>query len=361
MKRGVHGWRALLVLACLWASPVLASGPTGPLDAASNAAKTRYTRAQTRVGQLRAEQAALEQRITQYKKNGQQPQQLDALLKRSVAAQAVLERAQNALRQAEQGFETTLTASVRSIDAEIRRRVPALRQGSLSDRKKAAAAINDLRAQRQRVRTELATLAKARRKSRAWAKYEVTIEAQDGPGELSDKADFVEDTRDKVIKKRKALAKLLREARQEQQIAQAARDFRTDITLFDEETRQGRVLRQGQGQGRGDVAQNNPSVPPAQSPTDNENSPDPVVRDSFSGSQIPPPSVTSNPGLRAINPDILLNLRVEDLAAGGLDVATLEKYIGDLKALETYLAGQADRLRQRAEALEANETRDLRK
>ncbi len=56
---------------------------------------------------------------------------------------------------------------------------------------------------------------------------------------------------------------------------------------------------------------------------------------------------------------MLINLRVEDVAAGALDVATLEKYVADLRKLERFLSGQADALRDRADALQADEDRDL--
>ncbi|MEM7678707.1 MAG: hypothetical protein AAF449_22225 [Myxococcota bacterium] len=172
---------------------------------------------------------------------------------------------------------------------------------------------------------------------------------------MSEKADFVEDTRDKVNRKRIALIKLLKEARRERQIAQAAQDFRTDITLFDEETRQGRVLRQNRTTSAGDrvEADGNFGSPAVENPGELTDVP-------TTGAQAPP-QPTTDPMLRAINPDVLINLRVEDVAAGALDVATLQRYVEDLRALERFLSGQAESLRQRAQTLEADETQDLHK
>ena len=194
-------------------------------------------------------------------------------------------------------------------------------------------------------------------------------DAGDGPTELSLKADFVEDTRDKVIKKRRALIALLAEARQEREIAQVAQDFRTDVTLFDEETRQGRVLRQ-QGGPSGALEQRNGTDNPTPATPNGPELVDPDDGEFLGGGDPsgPPnqptvtPSAPSGPSpSRTIDPDVLLNMRVEDLAAGALDVSTLQKYVEDLRALEGFLSGQADALRKRADLLEADEARDLQK
>ena len=335
------------------AVPVQAVGPDA-VPRAVRAARVRYRAAADRVARLRAQQSTLEQRIAAFKKSGQQPQALDRLLKRSVDAEATFATARNELAQAEAIFGEALKAAVRAIDTRIRKWVPSLRRGPLSDRRHAATQINALRTMRQRLRTESADLSRARRREKAWAKYRVRFDVRDGPSELSEKADFVEDTRDKVMKKRRALIALLDEAKRDRQIAQAAQDFRTDITLFDEETRQGRVLRRSSS-----------STPLAaeggeRSPPQSGDAPfDDFSPEQLSDNPAAPRSQVDAGGLRDINPDVLLNLRVEDLAAGALDVATLQEYISDLKALERFLSGQADTLRKRADTLDADEARDL--
>ncbi len=371
--------RARLVAAGLWVGLSMAAqavrpsvfcfgsssawaNPARTIDAPVRAARQRYRAASDRVARLRAEQSALEQQIAAFKKSGAQPQALDRLLKRSVDAEAIFEAARSDLAQTEAILAAAFNAAVRSVDQRIRAWVPSLKKGPLSDRRQAAARINELRGLRQQLRNESAALARARRREKAWAKYRVRFDIRDGPSELSEKADFVEDTRDKVMRKRRALVKLLAEARDERRIAQAAQDFRTDITLFDEETRQGRVLRQSRGSQSGPEpgvesgSGQSPGSPNAQdSPPDN---------DSFVGrGDNPSPAATSlRPGgLRDINPEVLLNLRVEDLAAGALDVTTLQAYVADLRALERFLSGQAETLRKRANTLEASEVQDLKK
>ena len=347
---------ALAVSAIALPTPAIAADPV-PVESA----RTTYRSARARVETLRAGQSSLEQRITALKKAGAQPQVLDGLLKRSVAAETELEAARADLRTSELRLAASLNTRVRQIDRQIRGLVPSLKRGPMKSRKAAAMQINALRATRQQLRTEAAALARHQARARVWAQYRVRFDARDGPSELAEKADFVEDTRDKVVRKRRALIRLLREARQERAIAEAAQDFRTDVTLFDEETRQGRVLRQA---GRTTAADGDARSPAPVS------GPGPEVEDSGSDQFVggdAPPTTTPDPvapgplPARQIDPDVLLNLRVETLAAGALDVATLERYVADLKALERFLSGQADSLRERADSLEAIEARDPRK
>ena len=316
---------------------------------AVTAARSRYTSASRRVSAQRATMNALARQITSYKKDGGQPQALDRLLKRSVRAESTLRTALAAHRKAESEYAAVLESGVAAVDNEMRRLVPQLKTGPIRDRRRAARQINALRASRKSLRAEMANLAKARRRQKAWAQYQVRFDLRDGPSELTEKADFVEDTRDKVVRKRRALLALLAEAQRDREIAQSAQDFRTDVTLFDEETRQGRVLR---NRGSDSASEGGAPVPVSQGGQEDRGG------DDFSG----PPTPTQAPPvtpLRAINPDVLLNLRVEDLAAGALDVSTLERYVDDLRALERYLSGQADSLRERADALEADEARKL--
>ncbi|MEO1335690.1 MAG: hypothetical protein AAFV29_08595 [Myxococcota bacterium] len=358
--------RAWLVVAWLLIVPALAFDPALAIAQTDvglrigrqvAAAKNHYAQSTAALIAVRRQQRTLEQRISDLKRSGQRGPALDRLLKQSVNAEAVLDQQRRTLRQAESALASELSKGIRAIDVEIRRFVPDLKQGPMSSRKQAARRINELRALRHMLRADSAKLANARKRARAWAQYRVQFNISDGPSELSEKADFVEDTRDKVNRKRLALITLLSEARQERQIAQAAQDFRTDITLFDEETRQGRVLRQNRtaagNVNRADSENLPPSPSPGQTPVDLSDQP-PSGGAQFS-------QHTTDPMLRAINPDVLINLRVEDVAAGALDVATLQRYVEDLQALERFLSGQAESLRQRAQSLEADEAKDLHK
>lgn len=374
--RGVGLLVAALTLFCAENETFGAPRPPSPaaIVAAPTAAKAQYEAAQNRLDRLRADQQSLEARITRLKKAGDRPQALDRLLKQSVGAEGTLAAARNEARRAEARFDRALKGAIRAIDTEIRRRVPELKQGPIAARRAAAHHINALRTARKTLRTEAARLAQSREREKAWAQYRVRVEAQDGPSELTEKADFVEDTRDKVVRKRQALIQLLGEARQEREIAQVARDFRTDVTLFDEEARDARVLRQSANPET--VATVGQDTPNSDERGGLESAPS-LDDDSFA--DVPNPTGATPPaldqgtpstprvdpgggasvGLPAVNPDVLLNLRVEDLAAGALDVATLERYVEDLRALEQFLSEQAEALRKRADTLEADEARDL--
>ncbi len=352
----------LWVLIAPWS--VLAQAPSAPASADIGSTRESYTDARARLEHLRAEQSSLERRIATLKKSGTDRQALVALLERSVDAEATLDAARREVDRAETAYTKALTTAITTIDVNIRARVPDLKRGPLEARRAAAAQINVMRTARQGLRAELAALARARQRTRAWAQYQVQYDEDDGPVELTEKADFVEDTRDKVVRKRRAIIQLIEEARQHRRIAEAAQDFRTDVTLFDEETRQGRVRRQtrtgivplSSGGNRSPPETDAPAFGdgPESDPGSDSAGGDPVV--SSPAVTAPPPTVS---GLRALNPDVLLNLRVEDVAAGALDVATLNQYVEDLKALEAFLSGQADSLRRRANALKADEARKL--
>ena len=343
----------------------------GALEASVSAAQQAHVAAASHLEGLRREQAGLEDQITALKKSGQRGPALERLLGRSIDAVQAFDAAQTELDDAARALEGALRDAIAAIDREITRKKPAMQRGSLTDRRKAAYAIKALRTLRKQFRAEFAALTRSADRRKAWAQYAVKFNAQDGPTELIEKADFVEDTRDKIVRKRRALIRLLAEAQQERELAQAAKDFRTDVTLFDEETRQGRVLRQSRAS-VASVSADGSDTPTADAPPSlsGDNGGDPSefegARDDQGAvpptSGPPPASLQAAPAaLRDINPDVLINLRVDDLAAGALDAATLERYVSDLRALERFLSGQAETLRKRADTLEADETRTLKK
>lgn len=367
---------------------------------------SRWEDAERTLARTRNEQATLEHRIAALKRlETNRPlsgtSELDNLLRDSVQADASLRRDLAIEAERRRAAVEGIKGAVGRIDQEIRRLVPALKSGTIEARTKAARRLAALKDARDDLRLELASLKDNEGTRKAWARYEVAIEPLDGPSELNEKADFVEDTRDKIQEKRSALAALIREAQEEQQLAQAARDFATDVTIFDEESRTGRVQRRGGG-ATGALAdrsnntaafENNEQVPAtpvsAAPPPEGEAPPargnsDPV--DGFSDSlgavgqpttpppATPPPTNNVNPGpttaatnnvaaalpiSKDLNPSVLLSLRIEELAAKGVDLATLERLVTELQRLDGHLAQQAKQIRARAKQLEVDEAKAL--
>lgn len=400
--------RALIILGLTLMLPL--GGATAEASTPAAAVSTLVASARQRLdiwqaarhdlARTRARHGELAGRITALKRKNPPGGELQRLLRASLAAEHQLEAALSQVGRARADVERTVRGSVGRIDQEIRNLVPKLKTGSLTDRRAAARRINQLRDDRKALRNTLAALKDARATPRRdWSKYQVQVEPLDGPSELDEKADFVEDTRDKLGQKRQALASLLREARQEQQIARAARDFDTYVRIFDEEARSDRVTRQPNS--RGAVVQTSATdTPSAGAGTDSQS-------ESFSGGRgtevpnaaSPPQSVgnsvdpnlntgTDGPGTalsddgsgtkngvqsptvvapeasapsvaRDINADLLLNLRVSDLEGQDLDLATLQRLIAELEDLDGFLAAQAASIRQRARTIEADEARDL--
>lgn len=217
----------------------------------ADAAIARWGAAQKAQVATRARFEALEQRIAALKKDSGPTAsgELARLLKASVDADAELSARDRAVEDGAAAARASVVAAVSAVDERIRSLAPRLETGELGDRKQAARAINELRAARRALKEALARIDVPAALPRAWSRYAVRVDPLDGPRELGEKADFVEDARDKVRKKRDELAQLIREARQERALAEASATFRTDARHFDEEVRLGRVTRQSSGGG----------------------------------------------------------------------------------------------------------------
>lgn len=410
---------ALLVGLLSVASPAAQAG-TPPVSVETLTARVdaRVARWQQARAQRLAAQAAantLATRVEALKRAKARPGaaagELERLLQASVVAERTLAQALTDEADARAEVERAVRGGVGRVDREIRARVPGLKAGPLPERQETARQINALRAARQHLRDAAASLgddAPAPRKD--WARYQVKVEPLDGPSELNEKADFVEDTRDKLKKKRFALARLLQEAKQEREIARAARDFDTYVRLFDEEARTDRVTRQA---GTGATAErangddlasapesqaptspstggtqnngvptaglgNESSNPPPgtepgrgstdgfnQTPNDSTASPNPDTGGKTGTGQLPAspavgvPTAEAGSVARDINAELLINLRVDELAAQGLDMATLERLVEELEALDGFLDHQAKAIRQRARSIEAEDAESL--
>lgn len=319
------------------------------------AARQRWANAAARASETRGRQRALEDQIGRLKSQREPPAQaLERLLRESVEADRTLTRELEEEERIEREVRGLVKAGVDTIDDALRALAPGLREGTIQDRKDAARRINQLRTARDQLRAELARLKPSSNpRSPEWAKLDVRAEPLDGPAELHEKADIVEDARDKVRGKRAALAQLLREAREERELARTARDFSTDVSLFDEESRAGRVLRRNNATSMASRAPEARDNGVAAAPEFGAS----FSRDSESTADPKSPAAPSNsPRLaRELNPDILVSLRIDELAAGRLDIATLEALVAELERLDADLERRARSIRNRATTLEADE------
>jgi hypothetical protein len=435
--RALRGLAAALVAAALGfpAAEIPAAEPSRVVQAE---AKVRLSSAALRKSEAdlagaRTYYDQLGRKIAALKKGGAKSGEpaLERLLQDSIEAQKKLEALAHSRDTRAAAVRTHATEAIRSIDAEIARLKPGLTEGSPESRTAVARTLKELLDTRNRMRDALAFAdAGAATPERAWTQYEVRIDPLDGPSELREKADFLEDTRDKLTKKRGALDRILREARQEHEIARAASSFQRDARHFDEVVRSGRVTRQRGGGGSSGIPESAPRAaanadtagkgtgvtggaggagqpagaqsPPPQTPQDgnvgtggggggepsrgteqprNPN-PGPQSGGSFGGavgetesadaddassptSRAPAATFTGVPtgaarGLaKQIDPDVLLNLRVEDLDGSALDMEELEKLVSELERLDAKLSARAQEIRRRAKALEEDEARTL--
>jgi hypothetical protein len=387
----------------LWTTPRAAQSapePTPTVDQSVAAAEAW-------VAQLRADeqtlaalfdaQQELERTITARKAAGDRGSpDLKAALRASVTME---ERLQTTLdhRDAVRGrAEAAIEAGLRGSDRAIRRSLPALRRGSRSERRQAAERIQRLRRLRARLSELKATIESNPVSVLQWKDLALAPSPLDGPEDLRDKADFVEDARDKIQAKREELARLWRRARQDKAIGRAAREFAVDVTLFDEEARSPRVQQArapttgreptaggGGGGGQRQPASDDESVEGDGADFDSEGIGGSPVAPGFSPPNLdadapptsdPTPEAPSGPGPspsppttpdptpgggatffvpQELTPNYLLSLRVDDLSSHRVDLETLERILEQLEQMDAVLAARALSMRKKAEALEA--------
>ena len=388
--------------ALLSAAPSLALADV-PVEKTRSDLRVRETRIRTArraVEQTQSNQATLEHRITALKRLAADNRlsdrsELERLLRESVAADRALADRRRAVTGASDDLTRWARRTIREIDVEVKRRVPDMKRGSINSRKNAARRIAAL----MKLRKELDAASRRRPTTSAtvsWAKYvDVKIDPLDGPTELAEKADFLEDTRDKYDKKRRAILQLLAQAKRENEIRRAAGEFRDDRSIFDDESRSVRVPRttgalasatndkSGQdaeaaldapafqaAETPGGQRNSDPSPPPEtgvlQGPTTTDDTaartPPPAAEPQPAPSPTPTrtaatPAPAEGPAVRGVDAQRLIGLRIEELGNQNLDPATLKRLLAELYALDKHLAAQAKTMRQRAEALEADEAR----
>lgn len=381
-------------------SPSLAQAEPTPAIAAAQkkvaSAISRWEQAKKELEQTRANAQALEHRIAALKRlrergngGGSVDAELTALLRDSVAQDSALRSDGKEVDQRDAEVRRSIVEAFAVIDARIKDVIPRMKMGELDARQAAARNIGELRNIRDELRKVVDRLRAPAAKPQQWSKYEVKIDPLDGPKELKEKADFVEDTRDRFSKKRELLAKLIRDAREEQSLSHAAKDFQTDTRLFDEESRRDRVVKQNARSelstdvpavatgpaGGGDRSNESPAealLPPPQSPDPHNGFDANPTTDDKLGSETPILAGGGDPGgqtpgggdpgvqiTKQLDVNALLNLRVEALESGNADLATLEALAADLAKLDGFLGSQAAELRKRADQLKQDEAKAL--
>lgn len=396
-----------LALAPIPKFAAFAESPPTPKRAVQ-AARAQLDAARLEVGDLANTQRALARKVDALKREAPpgapRSAELGQLLTESVQIEETLEAADARRREAERAFVRVAMARIAAIDEEMRARAPRLKVGSREARRSQALALKALGEERASLRRELSALEPRFAGDERWASYRVRADPLDGPRELREKADFIEDARDKLEKKRAALAQLVDRARRSRRLERTAREFAADARLFDEETRPGRILRGsgrrsiGPDDGDPDASEDTPtfSAPPGRvagpevdrAPQDNLDAlPSPgTVRGPSIGSggsggvavleppqpatpiqeapspaptpapvAPPPPAPGAPPPMSAPvvrDLGVLLQLDPVGLDVGAVDPAALEALLEELRAVDAELARSAEALRARAADLD---------
>jgi hypothetical protein len=334
---------------------------------------------------------------------------LQRLLRQSVSASADLERLAQLQAQRSEVCAQSIHVGIKSIDKEISLHKKGLKSPSKVQRKKTAKRLRRLLQQRTQLRKMQAELLKTKTTPKSWKQYEVKIGPLDGPKELREKADFIEDTRDKLNKKRRKIFVLIKERKQMLALAKVANQFATDVSAFDESARSGRVERQGQRSGasfsgsfgQADEAQSVPIAPPQTS--ERTNTHDTQAAGSNQGNQSPSrgtvasdttesfgPGGTSegdntsdaNPSapntandaigtsigsadqsastwVQQLDPDMLINLKISDLFSDDVNFEQLDSLMKNIEKLDLYLKSQSSNIMRRADRIEEDERQVL--
>ncbi|MFO0725744.1 MAG: hypothetical protein U1E65_18305 [Myxococcota bacterium] len=388
----------MLVLATSLACATTAWASGDSPSSAATAAVANLRRAEQAYQAAQRGSEELAHRITAMKRIGTSSA-LEQLLQQSQLAEKALAEKAAERNLAKKDAEKKIAAALESIRATKNGLRGALTSKNPSERQEATKKLRELEGSYNELQGALAAANSEPSVPRAWKQYEVKIDPLDGPAELREKADFLEDLRDKFLKKKREVEARLSEARQEREIARLAKDFATETTIFDEQSVPARVVRTSAGSsaehtlavpnetsGAGKLADSggargatSPPPNPTQNPSTGLTSPTPPpANGDFAGQGSPSPAQGGTPsapvvstsgdtaaravatGLSApvlpkqIDLNGLVNLSSKDLDKN-LDVASLEALLKDLGQLEGFLAAHAGTIRQRAKTLEVDE------
>lgn len=213
-----------------------------------------WSTARNRVHTLNQKHKAIGQKILSLRQvHTDQHPQVTTALRQSVLIQTQLEAANRNLRAHEGRLAQLIQKRVHEIDQKMLKQAPGLKAGSLSKRKAVAKAISRLREERRGHQTTLRNLREPVNPSKTWRALLNKDPTSSSLSGLQERADFLEDTRDKLLAKRKQLAALLEVSERRMAVAQAEYSFAIEASLFDEQTRVGRVLRNTYGQSDANV------------------------------------------------------------------------------------------------------------
>ena len=354
-----------------------------PSNSAVLHAQKALEQARTEVERLVRAQRELAQNIQALRTNRDGlSSELEARLQESLALQASLEAADADRLRRHTQFLQALKSRITSIDTSMRKSVSQLRTGPLSARKAEAYKLQALRKERASLQAQIEDLRRSNGSNQLWAHM---VEAtggdpSDSPTELNEKADFLEDTRDKLSKKRAELLALAETFQQNQRLRNAEKRFITDTQLFDEQARPNRILQPANPGGSSDtLASDAPedSPVPGHGPLDNPTDDGRSSAFQLLNSQFINPVVTDHPVVRpgghlssappapwagistAAVPETLEQLLKLDLTKLELEGHTeqLKAILQRLQAAEAELQRSAVRLRAQAKALTPHDTK----
>ena len=354
---------------------------------------------QNRVTKTESKYQELAHRIAQLKKSratGVANRNLQSLLRQSVRAESELEQLTQQRSISVSKCESNLRTALRNVDALIGDEKALLRSSSKATRVRAARKIRQLLNQRRELRKLEITLRTTSSTPKQWKQYQVKIDPLDGPQELREKAEFLEDTRDKLKRKRDKVLELLKEKRQLLALAKAANQFATEVGTFDETIRSGRVERNATNRlsaapstspdrfSSNEAASSGPRSTSSASSQDQGSAPSPAVDSSSDltgapnespndvatagaqssnpiGQSIQDPQQSASTWLNQVNADALVNLDILSLSSGQVEFQDLEKIMSNLEQLDLYLKSQSSSIRTRARKIENDEKRALQK
>ncbi|MCB9655601.1 MAG: hypothetical protein H6729_15875 [Deltaproteobacteria bacterium] len=342
--------------------------------------------------------------------------ELSRLLRKSVDSEQATTGARNALEEARAEVARTALDVSSAIRREIASLRPHLTSGPAPERREAAARILALR----KTRTEIGVIVdrlEHREASNQSAPLVVSADPLDGPSDLLEKAEWVEFTRTKLLKKIAEIKQKAEEAERTRQMEQDFLAFQTDTTHFDERLHAERVVRQSSAPSSAVLVRQGDSTPPETATAGSETTgatdtrtdqgtegtagPDSAsgaassdtpsgpyseapnlgnvgTSEASSGSQPPPatgtetrgsgstsgssaavsgPAYAPTPIAKDLSADVALGL---DPAAIGANThpRTLARLIEALVQLDSKLAQEAKALRRRAQVLEQSETKN---